>query len=61
MWNAHIVVGNIIRVSVHNDEDDYFIATAERHIPKCKNIINKPKPPPQLRDQQSHQWGPHYR
>ncbi len=22
------------------------LETAERHIPKCKNIINKPKPPP---------------
>lgn len=24
------------------------IATAERHIPKCKDIINKPKPPPSV-------------
>ena len=22
----------------------------ERHIPKCKDTINKPKPPPQLRN-----------
>lgn len=22
--------------------------TAERHIPKCKDIINKPKPPPSV-------------
>lgn len=23
----------------------FFLATAERHIPKCKNIFNRPKPP----------------
>ena len=22
-----------------------FLVTAERHIPKCKNIFNRPKPP----------------
>ena len=27
-----------------------FIAAAARHIPKCKDIINKPKPPPRLRN-----------
>jgi hypothetical protein len=26
------------------------IDTAERHIPKCKDIVNKPKPPPRLRN-----------
>lgn len=24
---------------------------AERHIPKCKDTVNKPKPPPGIRNQ----------
>jgi hypothetical protein len=57
--SALIVAENTILVSSQGTQK--VIVTAERHIPKCKNIINKPKPPPQLRDQQSHQWGPNGR
>jgi len=27
------------------------LEAAERHIPNCKNTVNKPKPPPHLRNQ----------
>jgi len=42
MWDVHTVEGSLMNVnySILN------IEVAERHIPKCKNIINKPKPVP---------------
>lgn len=43
-YNAPTVAGNITQVRIIST-----LAVAERHIPKCKNIINKPKPPPSLR------------
>ena len=44
MCNVRTVGGGTIQVRKSNK-----IAVAERHIPKCKNIINKPKPPPSMR------------
>jgi hypothetical protein len=31
---------------------------ASRHIPKCKDTVNKPKPPPTIRNQPPQQRGP---
>jgi hypothetical protein len=47
---ALIARGIIIQVK-HSLINSLIIAVAERHIPKCKDIVNKPKPPPRLRNQ----------
>jgi hypothetical protein len=54
-YHVRIAAGSTLHVSSEFDLD--FIETAERHIPKCKNIINKPKPPPGMR--YDDMYGPH--
>lgn len=42
MCSVNIVNGVLIDVRINNT---IFIDVAERHIPKCKEIKAKPKPP----------------
>jgi hypothetical protein len=45
LWNANSVFENLLQVL----PDSKLLATAERHIPMCKNTFARPKPPPKVR------------
>jgi hypothetical protein len=45
LWNANSVFENLLQVL----PDSKLLATAERHIPMCKNTFSRPKPPPKVR------------